>query len=256
MGYRLSIGGYTFPRTFSVVENRIVNVVPNQKLARADGARAIRGSLGPRRIRVSGTLFGPNSPIGGVTHFRNELDSIRAALHANAPATMYTQYDDRYLRNVSCENIPEAYEPNSYDRMVRLDLDFLAHDPFYYSTTLSTDTWTPTLTGQARSITPGGNEPALPTFYITAGVSGTTAWTILNNTTGVSFTITGTVTAGDVVVVDCLQQTVTISGVDKMSYFDGRWVALVSGVANDMREAYTTTPTITRIVTEWRNRWL
>jgi hypothetical protein len=240
----------------AVIEDSVQNVVPQQKFARTDGARVIRGSLSQRKIRVSGSILGPNSPIGGVSNFRTELDNMRNALHANAPAVMYTQYDDRYLVNVSCQNIPLLFDSNGYDRRAKIDIDFIAGDPFYYAVALSNDTWLPVATGESRSITPGGLEPVLPTFYITAGVSGTAAWTILNSTTGVSFTIAGAVVAGDTVVVDCLNQTVTISGVDRMSYFDGRWISLAANVAADMRIAYTGSPTITRVQTQWRNRWI
>lgn len=257
MGYRLSFGSYTFPRTMTVTLNRPPNVVPRAKLARADGARSIRGSLNGRQVVVAGHVFGPSAPVGGVANLRNELDSLKNALHPNAPAIMYTGYDDRYLRNVSCEEIPEELEGNYWNRMVRLNLPLFAPDPFYYSTALYTDTWNVSATAQSRTFSPVGNEPALPKFTITVGGSGTVtiAFTILNNTTGASFTLSGDVTGGSQIVVDCLEQTVTIGGVDFMSLFDGRWIAFVAGVTSTVIEAYTS-GTITQVATEYRARWL
>lgn len=257
MSYRLQFGGYSFPRTFSIVDNRVINVVPQQKLSRADGARSIRGSLGPRKIRVSGILFGPTAQKGGVSDIRSELDTMYNALHTNAPSAMYAGRDDRYLRSVHCETLPETTEPNAFERIIRQDFDFISPDPFYYSTVVYTDTWTVTGTAQSRSITPGGKEPPLPTYSITVGGAGAVSLNvrIINNTNGQYFDLIGSVTGGDVIDVDCLAQTVDINGTDRMDLFDGRWVPLIAGTANSMGEGYTS-GTITQVVTSWRQRWL
>ncbi len=255
MAYRLQLGGYVFKPGFAIVEDRIANVVPQQKLARADGARTIRGSLAQRIIRVSGGYA--RGPIG-IGTLRTELDLLKAALHANAPAAMYAGRDDRYLRNVSCQNLNELYEATGYDRVVRMDLDFIAGDPFYYGVTQYTNSWVVSTTGTHQTLTPVGIEPALPLFRILVGGSGSLGaiFTIQNATTGISFTLTGAVNGGDSIVVDCMSQRVTIGGVDKTSLFDGQWIALIAGTANDMVQAYTGSATITNITTEWRARYI
>lgn len=257
MSYKLQYGGYVFKKTFSIVDNRVINVVPQQKLARADGARTIRGSLGPRKIRVAGTLFGPTAQMGGVSDIRTELDNMYNALHTNAPSAMFVGRDDRYLRSVHCETLPETTEPNAFERIIRAEFDFVSPDPFFYSTTLYSDSWTVSGTAQAHAITPNGKEPPLPNYAITLGGAGavTISIRLMNNLNGQYFDLTGSATGGDVINVNCLERTVTIGSTDRMDLFDGRWVPLIAGTSNTLAEAYTGTA-ITNITTTYRARYL
>jgi phage-related protein len=66
----------------------------------------------------------------------------------------------------------------------------------------------------------------------------TLACTVTNSTTGETFTLEGAVTGGDVIIVDSLEQTVTIGGTDKTSLFDGVFPTLAVG-SNTIQVDYT-----------------
>lgn len=252
MSYLLRYGTYTFPATFHPAAVPGSRVVGAEKLPRADGGRVSPSYLDTKRILVRGGLA--QGPMDS-SDLRARIDALRAALAAQ-PQNLYL-WSDRYYRNVYVGEQPEDYEPTGFGRLASIEIEFVTGDPFQYSTTETTDTWSAIAsTGETRAITPGGNAPALPKFAITVAGSGakTLDWTIHNQTTDEAFTIAGTVTGGDVIDVDCLAQTVVVGAVDKMTLFDGRWPTLAAGVANTLEESYDGAA-LSQIVTTYRSRW-
>lgn len=248
-------GTMRMPNTFGLLSDDVDNVVPVAKLVRADGANVIRGTHGPRRIVYRGALVRGPIKTSGLTSLRASFDALTAQFFSNDPLNLYTGESDRYLRNVECTHCNRSYEPNGYSRQWNVDVEFLTGDPFYYSTTTTSDAWTVSTSGATHTITTTGNAYAQPVFSITVGGSGakTIAYTLTNNTSGNAFTLAGNVTGGDVIVVDTLNRTVTIAGVDKISLFDGLWIELLSG-ANVLTETYGVA-TITSIATSYINRY-
>jgi phage-related protein len=254
--YLHKFGALVLPMGIAPATDSLVNVVPHAKALRGTGARAITGTPDARSLVSRGALIkGPISTPGLVT-IQTTLDSLVSALITNAPANLYFGRDDRYLRNVQVESLPQDTGV-TLGRIRDIEIHWLAPDPFYYAVASTTDTWTVSASAQTR-VLPVSNGTAVvqPTFNITVGGVGaqTIAYTITHNTTGQAFTLAGAVTGGNVIVVNTLAQTVTIGGVDKISLFDGLWMQLQPG-ANTIREDYTGA-TITQIVTSWQDRYL
>src|SRR5262249_40326591 len=145
------------------------------------------------------------------TVVRDEYDDLKAAL-SDQPQNLYFD-SDRYWRCVRVEKIGNTYDPTDYGRIQnRIRIDFVTSDPFQYSSIETTDTWTPSGSGDTHTVTPGGNASALPELSLTVGGSGakTINWEFFNDTTDESFTLAGDVTGGDVIVVDSVLKTVLI----------------------------------------------
>lgn len=252
MSKLFKFAGVTLEPGFYVAEDNLPQQVPRAKLPRTDGARNIRGSLDARTIRIRGRLIGLGGTIGAVD-LRAKIDSLRSAIFASAPASLYAGRSDRYLRNAQCEGVREVFDATGYDRNVEVELEFLAADPYYYSTTATSDSWTVTASGQSRNILVSGNAAAAPVFTFTIAGAGpvTLAITLTNNSTGKSFTLTGAAYGGDVIVVDTLNQTVTTSGVNTIALFDGIWTPMVGGgFSNSLTVTYTG-PAVTSIATSF-----
>ena len=250
----ITFGTYTFPAGFYPAAEPLSHVLPHAKQPRTDGGRTVRGSLDGKKLSVVGGFI--KGPLGNSTNVNADLDTMKRNLLANAPASLYYGRADRYYRNVSLEGeLGISYDPTGFGRIANVQVNFLAGDPFAYATSTNTDTWTVTSSGQTHGITTGGTAYQQPTFSITVGGAGAQpiTYTLTNTGTGKAFTLNGNVTGGDVIVVDTLNQTVTIAGVDKMSLFDGQWIELRVGT-DTVQETYGATA-ITQIVTSWQDRY-
>lgn len=246
----LQFGSYVFPPTFYITEDPFQRITGSQKLPRADGGRVPVGTLERKRFVIRGKLIkGPTNP----TNLRTRLDELRAAVH-DGEQPLYL-WEDRYYRNCQLTEYSDNYEATGFARIDDIFLAFETGDPFQYSEDLTSDTWAVSASGSTRTITSAGNAYAYPKLKITVGGAGsqTIAYTITNQTTGEAFTLSGTVTGGQVIEVDCLEQTVVIGSTDYLSLFDGQWLKLNAG-GNSILEAYSS-GTITQIVTEYRDRW-
>lgn len=229
--YLLQFGSYVFDRTFYPAEDDLPQIVPVQKSPRSDVNRGIRGSLGPRRLKIHGGWVGnPSAIIGGVD-IPTKLDLLLEALISNAPSNLYFGNSQRYLRLVQCEDVPKVWG-SRFGRSVEIEIPLVAADPFYYSLLTYTDVWHPPSSGSTRVFV-GGAQTAYQQPIYSMTVAGTGAktidWTFSNTSIGKSLTLAGSVTGGDIIIVDTLNQTVTIGGVDKIALFDGQWVELRAG---------------------------
>lgn len=250
MARLVKFGNTLLPPSFAPESESLARTVEPTKLLRTDGARAIQGYESEKVIPVRGALIdGPVPNLHGQSTLRAALDALKANL-AEGPASLYF-WDDRYYRNVQARGMSVSFTERRYDKIAFVEVEFVAADPFQYALVETSDTWTP-VTG-SRNLTPVGNAFVLPTFTIRTG-STTIDWRITNSTTGEYFTLAGSgLTVGDDIVVNCLEQEVTISGVDRMSLFDGLFPRLNAGT-----NSITTTQTIgtiSQIVTSWRDRW-
>lgn len=254
MSYLLKLGDYTFANTWHIAADGREMIVGSAKLARNHGGRLLPGTLGPKRFMVRGGLF-RELRSDSHTALRTALDSLYSELLADGPQTLYYGEDDRYYRCVQVERVNPTFTPTSFLRFAEIEVEMIGPDPFRYSTTQTSDTWSAPSSGGTRSITAGGNAPALPKFTITVGGSGSqsVAFTLANNTTGESFTLQGTVSAGDVIVVDSLLKTVKIGSTNEIDLFDGQFPKLNVG-ANTLQVTISTS-SITSIVTTFNARY-
>lgn len=255
MAYLLRFGTYTFPNTYFPAERPLANIVPSSKLPRSIGARQITGYPDSVRLSIKGGLVKGPIKTRGLVSLDATRDDILAALSAG-PANLYFGRDDRYYRNAQYDRFSDSYGPTGYGRVVDNDIGFIVPDPRQFAVAASADTWTVSGSAQTHGVTAGGTAAAEPIISITVSGVGakTIAYTITNTTTGQAFTLTGNVTGGDVIVVNCIDKTVTIASVDKLTLFDGQWPSLQVG-ANSWSEAYVTNA-LSQIVFSWQDRYL
>lgn len=244
-------GDYEFANTFHPADDSLEWASAAGKLPRQHGGRALDFYLQPRRLLVrGGEIKGPFDS----SDLRTRVDAIRAALGA-APQNLQFE-SDRYWRDVRVEYFRNPYGPTHYCRIAaEMEVSFLARDPFQYAIMGSSDTWSSPTTGATNTITVGGNTSARPIFTITVGGSGpvTIDWTLENTTTGEEFTLSGSLTGGAVIVVDCLDMTVMSGSTDEISMFDGVFPSMALG--DNTFQVTIDSGTITSIVTTWRSRW-
>ncbi len=242
----LQFGTYVFPKTFYVATDPTTRTGKPTPSPRMHGGRFLTAYAAPKTVSVKGGFTVPWNTLSPL------LDALKAAL-ATGPANL--QVDSRYYRSMQCVKYNEAYEPTGRNRVAAMEIEFEGPDPFAYSLTANSNTWTAPATNGTQTITTNGNAPCAPVFAFTVGGSGaqTIAWTLTNGATGESMTLSGSATGGDVITVDCLNRTVTIAGVDNMNLFDGVFPSLAVG-ANTLTITITT-GSIAQIATSWNDRW-
>lgn len=237
--------GYTLPNTFNVMDISLPSSAPSAKIPRRDGG-TLRGQyLNERVIRVEGMIS--SFDLGGNPQtILSQRDAILAGL-----AGMGSLYIDtgRFFRNVVARTITPHFPSGNYKRACDFSIEFATGDPYQYSDTLSTASGAIAATPTTFNVNGvGGTAKALPQVALTVGGAGavTINVTLTNNTTGEVCTLNGSATAGDVITIDSLLQTVTKqTGADVMSLFDGVFPSLAVG-NNSITVAYTGTA-----VTAW-----
>lgn len=243
-------GDTTFPLGTSVASIDRGRTIGYQKVARGHGMRQTAGYRNGIRVTlriplVSGPL--DTSPL------RPREDDVRAML-AVGPSNLYL-HDDRYYRCMEPEREPTIIQPTGFDRVHELEASLIGPDPLLFDTTVNSSTWTPSGSGDTETFTAGGNAQAAPTISLTVGgsLAETIAFTVTNNTTDEAFTLAGDVTAGDIIVVDCLRLSVKIGAVNKLDLFDGIFPHFDVG-ANELQADWTSS-SITSVAVSWQDRW-
>lgn len=248
MTYLLQYGSYVFPNTFTYQEIGRQIVVPATKVVHFDGARVSRSFLDARKIQVRGSLLANTG-----TALQTQRDAMKAALAA-APQNLYLE-SGRYLRNCYVDDAPETYDPTWPERITDAKFTFLTGDPFFYETAVqSFPTNAIAASPTTISLTAGGNATAAPALALTVGGAGVISLSasLVNNTTGESFTLVGSVMGGDVITVDTLALTVRIGSTDRYDLFDGLFPHLAVG-ANSLVVTYGA-GTLTNLSAVWQNR--
>lgn len=235
-----------------MADDGLDRTIPSMKLPRAHGARNLTAYANGKTVTVrGGIILGPLDR----SAWRNRVDHFRWAL-ARGPANLYFE-TDRYYRCMQAKLFDHPLPPTGYGRLaLDISVTFEGPDPRAFDTTVHTDTWNSPADGGTRNITvAGGNAFVDPTFAIMVGGAGAQAinLAITNNTTAKYFTIVGSITGGSIVVVDCLEKTVEIGGVDMMSLFDGEFFGLELGINNIQHD--TNSGSTSQIVTTWQERY-
>lgn len=246
MTYSLKFGTYTFPVGMYPADNNLPSVAPSSKHPRLDGGRVLPASLAVKQISLKGGVVA-----GTGQSARTIVDGMKAALFGQQPAN-FTHQSDRYWRNVYCRDFKDGHPGTHYDRIDDIEADLIAGDPFQYEFASNALAMIPTGTVVSGTATAGGNAYAKPAISFTA-LSAFFALTLYNDTTAETFTLAGNCAVGDVCVVDCLNETVTIAGVNRMDLFEGLFPRLLVG-ANVIRSVYSAS-TLTAIACVWSNRW-
>jgi hypothetical protein len=246
--YSLKLGSYSFPSTFHPSSVPVDSRLGSIEVPRYDGIAVGTAYLGAKTITVRGMLRAATP-----TLLRDAMDALLLAVNSGRQK-LYV-WDDRYIW-ANKTGLSTDYDETSFKRYCFVSIDFLCDSPFWESETESSDTWSSPTDATHQHITVGGNVYCLPVFYITAAASGTLDMALLQNATGDYFTLDGQVNAGDVIVVDCGEESVELqpSSADYMSMFDYEFFRLLPNAVNQI-SLTTSGVAITSIVTKWRNRW-
>lgn len=197
--------GFEYAEVKSVVEN----------VAGQPGAVYVTSSFGRRRMSFQGDLV---AGIPGVwAQRRNLLNVIKQ--RGRMKLFEITTYDDLKLQfeaEIIRFTAPYTHQIHSYL------FELVAPDWRFYSQTEYTDSFT---AGQTQNVNNGGNEVTHPVFTITGPGNGIS---ILNNDTAESISVDD-MSAGEKVVIDTLNRTVTLDGNDAYGIFSGDFFRLEPG---------------------------
>lgn len=243
--YSLKLGTYAFPSTFSPTTVPSESRLGITEIPRRDGVIASTPYLREKTIQVKGMLRADTPDT-----LRTAMDNLLAAV--NAGRQKLYLWADRYIWATKT-GFTTDYDETSFKRYCFVSIDFLCDSPFWESDTESTDTWNSPVSSGTHNVTVGGNAYTQPVFRLTVNGSGTLDVQLAVGTT--IFTLNGQVTSGDVIEVDCSEHTVEVASADYMSIFDESFPRFVPGVNVLTYTKLSGTPTISSIVSVWRNRW-
>lgn len=247
----IAMGSTEFPLGTSVQQIGRGRAIGRAKLARGTG---MVQTIGYRNgIEVAVTVPICRGPLSD-TDFRTRRDAARAMM-AVGPARLYAGYTDRYYRCCEAEGEPEdVISETLLGRYHAIRQRIVGPDPFEYSTTVNTNTWVPA-SGVTHAINVSGGVAAAPTIRLTVGGSGleTIAFTVENETTGEEFTLTGDVTAGDVIAIDCLLLRVLIGTTDRLDLLLGLFPSMSVG-ANNITVSWSSS-SVTSVTVTHESRW-
>lgn len=238
----LQFGDYEFPLALNVTSLGGDSRIGAADIPRRAGQVAQLGQPAARAVSAEGTLFSDE--------LRAALDTMAAALNAGEQPLWL--YDDRYLL-AQKQSFSHDWEPGNFQRYCTVAVSFLCADPYFYAADESTETWTTPGNGDDITITAAGNAPCRPVFSITAGATGSWALTLAVGDS--AFSLTGDATSGDVIIVDCAAETVTLDsdGSDQMALFDGSFQSFSPG-ENLIGLSNVGVP-VAQVAIRWRGRW-
>ncbi|HEY3281388.1 MAG TPA: hypothetical protein VGN26_03875 [Armatimonadota bacterium] len=219
----------------------------------SDRARETQALLGPREVTVSGRISASSAAL-----WRSALDAFLAAHNPGTGYANLYRWDDRYRR--ACPvGLPTIGLNNRMKNTCTFEAHFRCPDPYLYAALASTDTvLTPAAGAPGHNVIATGTAEALPAYTLTIGVGGTGTIVLQRSSPSPvkSFTLTGTFTAGDVLVVDALAQTVTRNGANALSLLTaGSFFGLIPG-SNNLVLTFAAPLTLASLITTWRGRYL
>lgn len=210
--------------------------IPTEKVPRRQGLYVNETpTRGPRRIHLNGVIQETTTALA-----RARLDTLLKTLNSGLQNLYCNGSSGRYIACYK-EDVPRfSFTTNPQMTVVDYSVDFLAVDPFFYDATQTSTTITTSYAGWTHSN--GGDELVYPVIQITAAGGGAfSAATLTNSTTGKSFTYAGSVSAGNVLEVDCANFTCeNPNGTSDMANFSGTFLWLVAG-NNSLALTYTGT---------------
>lgn len=243
----IQFGTYTFGSTFSVAGVPSEQRISSESIPMRDGAVMSGSRLREKVITVRGMLRADT-----LAAMRSAMDTLLAAV--NAGRQKLYLWSDRYVWAYKT-GFATDYDETSFKRYCFVTVEFTSDTALWEAETESSDTWNSPATGNIHGIAIGGNAPALPTFEITCGASG--SLNIEIEAGGISFSLIGQVNSGDVLVIDCDEETVELEldYSDYMSLFDMVFLQFTGNATNTLTFTNSGTVAISSIVTKWRNRW-
>lgn len=219
------------------------------QVPRADSFVRTPGKLAMRYVSLEGIVGPDGASSPSRDSLRTAADALMGALLSQGWAQLKKEAD-RFC----------YAELDSFTLGDDEGLDYLLFtarfkcDPYVYAATADSDAWSSPTNGATRALSNGGTAPANPAFTITIGSTGTLAMTLSNTTSGKSFTLAGSVTSGDVLIVDADAQTLTLNGDNALSMMTaGDFFGLAAG-SNTLSLALSGV-SLTSIATAFTKRW-
>jgi hypothetical protein len=217
--------GFEYPETNSSIEP-----IPSRR-----GAHFAASNFTTRRLSWSGDLFGSDV-------FTVRRSMVSPANQGELKLLKFTTYDDLLLQcYVTVDKISNPYSHSVHTYLI----EAIAPDWRFYSQTIKSKTIPETVIdggspipspismqlltveGVDNIFTNEGNEDTYPVITITGPG---TNFTIGNGANNQAFTLNTTLLAGETIIVDCLNATVTDqAGNNLYSIFDGDFIAIEPG---------------------------
>ena len=199
--------GLSFP---SIPFTRSVPAVP---LTGLDGAiRAGRETVNSRSFSIQGSIWYPS--VSGV---ESERDQILGFLQ-HTPIQVY-RTPERFMF-AYLQGAPVTWIDNVE---LRLTINLIAHDPFWYGVETITD----------GNVTLEGNVPVRPIITLEV-TSGTSEIELVNAANGDNIILTDSFSTNDEIVIDNWNMTLTVNGDNKLSIASDEWqlfgITLLPGV--------------------------
>ncbi|MCE5199810.1 phage tail family protein [bacterium] len=246
--YQLKFGNYVFPVTFYPAQVPAESRLGTVEIPRRHGVAVGEPLLREKTISIRGMLRAADPDA-----MRSAMDTLLAAV--NAGRQKLYLWADRFIWATKT-GFTTDYEPTSFKRYCLIEINFTCDTALWEAENESSNTWSNPVSGSTRDITTGGNAEVYPVFEFT--FAGTGSLDVRLGIGNVYFTLTGAATDGDVVVVDCGEESVVMasSGNDYMNLFDSVFFKLGAGGIN--RLSFTDnggTVSVSQIVTRWRDRW-
>lgn len=183
--------------------------------------------LGPRTVRVSGTIVG-STEIG----LRDYLNGLGRITTETGRSKLVLRDDGRYLKALKNGWSYSFGRTLGQEVFAKFTLDFVADDPFWYSPTEGATSATCAASTTTFSLVNSGAARTPPIVQILA-LSNTIANIQLSNTTlGQTFTYSSTVLSGNILIVNNKTFTVTNAGSNAIGNFAGSFFLLESGTNN------------------------
>ena len=247
---------YVFTDNVDISDWKPTNTYRSQKftIARREGARIPNAILDERSLRIKGKVIGTTALTA-----RTTWDALMTSLNSNLlnPASeaktkdLYL-FEDRLLQGIIQKITPDFEAALS---VINFDLDFVCGNPFYRSAQKTRVATTMAASPQTFTVTPVGNAFTRPVIRITAGGANITVVTVKNLTSDQSWSYTGTLTAGNILVFDGEELTLDNNGVNALSGFSGEPQMFLVPGANLFSVTFTGGSTDSVIRVDYYDRW-
>lgn len=145
----------------------------------------------------------------------NAVDAVKAVLGRRRLGTLAQTLEDLSVRSAQAEYTGDLNPTRVSPVSVRMVLEFTMPNPFFYASTLTTDTHTIDASPKTYTITnPGTADKVDPKIVLTGPLSSPE---ITNTTNGISVKYNGVITGGHYVTIDIDAETGEYTAVDDLS---------------------------------------
>lgn len=210
-------------------------------IARRPGVIVPDVEFGEKTLSIKGKIWGTTSATA-----RTTWDSFLQYMNGGEK-DLYI-FDDRFVRGFL---VNESHKYIAALRVVEFNLQFLIQNPFNLYLQKLRTTQAVSSSPTSFTVTTNSNVYLKPEISFVAGASDITAIQLQNLTTGENMVFSGTVAAGDTLVIDCEDLTVLNDSVDSIGSFTGDFIKLNPG-ANALKF----TGSNCTVKVDFRDRWL